>query len=360
MGPGRPGDRLGAIAGWIGWSGVAVRRGLRHQLCGVLAVATLVAGPARAMPGDPLERLNRRFYAINAVLDRALIRPLSRVSAGLTPGPIGRVIKNVLTNISEPVVILNDVLQMRPMAAGRASARLIVNTTVGIAGAIDVAARLGVRHHDNGFGDTLGRYGLGPGPYLYLPLLGPSDLRDLTGAAADTFVDPLTWGAYPYKTEVGLTLAAVGGLGERAEADRDLQTLLEGAADPYATLRSTYLQLRQGQIEGREGATDALPPLPDLGEPSPGAPVPHTPGEPRALGPLPGDQGRDAGGQLPRPPDQGEGEGDVRRQAEQGADQGVAGLLHADAHGGHEGRAAGDADQGLQRQDAGEGGGNPR
>ncbi len=310
--------------------------------------------PAADVRGDPWERLNRRGFAINQSLDRILIRPLSIVARGLTPGPIGVALHNFLANLHEPVVFLNDLLQIRPRQAAASLARLVINSTVGLAGIIDVATHVGVPPHPNGFGDTLGRYGVGPGPYVFLPFLGPSDVRDLLGSGVDVVSTPLFYIYYPYKTDVGVTLAAIGGLDTRAEADEDLKTLLDNAADPYATLRSTYLQMRQGEIdEGR-----ASVPLPPLDDPEPGSVEPAERSSPDAgnqsptLDGLPDDQGGRADYQVSRPLDQRQGDGELWAQAKEGPDDSIGALLDADPHGGEDSRAASGADQALDGQNS--------
>jgi phospholipid-binding lipoprotein MlaA len=229
------------------------------------------AAPASAhAPGDPWERFNRRTFALNQILDRILIRPLSRLANGLTPGPIGKIVHNFVVNLNEPVVIVNDLLQIRPGPAVRSAFRLVVNTTAGGLGAFDVAKALGDPAHVNGFGDTLGRWGVHSGPYIVLPVFGPSSARDLFGMLVDDATLPIQSVNYPYRTEVDVTVAVVGGLNERASVDSDLKTLLAGAADPYATLRSSYLQSREAQIRGPK----ALPPLPDIEDvPAPAPPA---------------------------------------------------------------------------------------
>jgi len=244
---------------------------VRRFLASVALIA--VAGSAHAhllSPAknpDPYEKFNRGNYALNGRIDKFLILPLSKLSSGLTPGPIGHAISNVLRTLNEPIVILNDLLQLRPARAAKTAGRLVVNATAGLLGTVDVAKKLGAPYHPNGFGDTLGHYGVKPGPYLYLPVLGPSDLRDLFGGSVDSLSSPIYFVPYAYKNDVLLTLNVVGGLNERAEVDSELKTLLGDAADPYATLRSTYLQARQGEIDG--GETPSA--LPDIG--SPGADV---------------------------------------------------------------------------------------
>jgi phospholipid-binding lipoprotein MlaA len=244
----------------------------------VLLLAPVV-GRARTLthaagtPGDPWEVSNRRVFALNQSVDRAVIRPLSRLTSGLTPGPIGRAVHNFVVNLHEPVVILNDLLQARPGPAIRSAFRLVINSTVGLLGAIDVAHALGDPAHKNGFGDTLGRWGAKPGPYLVVPVLGPSTVRDLFGSAVDDATEPLKTISFPYNTEVDITVSIVGGLNERSEVGKELDALLAGAADPYATLRSSYLQSREAEIRGSK----ALPPLPEIEDATPpAAPSPTT------------------------------------------------------------------------------------
>lgn len=253
----------------------------------ILAAATLSAASASAAPNDPWERLNRRGYAINQFLDKVLIRPAAMLYRALTPGPIGKGLHNAVINLSEPLVFINDVLQLRPRRAAQAAGRFAFNSTVGVGGLIDVVGADGIHHHDNGFGDTLGRYGVRPGPYLFVPVIGPSTVRDLFGAGVDIATDPVHWANYPYRTEIGVGGTAVGGLDTRAGADEDLKAILADAADPYATLRSVYLQYRQGEIDDVRGGdkspalpaideTAPAPAMPDIDE-SPVTPAPPTP-----------------------------------------------------------------------------------
>jgi phospholipid-binding lipoprotein MlaA len=220
------------------------------------------AQTAKPSPDDPFESLNRKSFALSIKLDQMIVAPLARVSVGLTPAPVEKAIHNIIVNLSEPVVILNDLLQGRPQGVIKATTRFLVNSTFGLAGALDLAAGAGLRHEPNGFGDTLGRYGVKSGPYLFVPLIGPSDFRDLLGAGVDEVSTPLFYVRFPYRTQSDIALTAMGGLDERAQAEPQFKALLDGAADPYATLRSTYLQSRQAEIRGDVG----LPPLPDIDE----------------------------------------------------------------------------------------------
>lgn len=235
-----------------------------------VAVATCLAFLATqahaADPADPFEGANRAGYSIHQALDRALFRPAAMIYRALTPGLIGKGIHNVLVNLSEPATLANDVLQLRPKKAAHTAIRLVANSLAGWGGLMDVAGYAGLPHQNNSFGTTLGRYGLGPGPYLFIPFVGPSDARDLAGSVVDGFLDPTRLAAFPQRTRVDISLAVIDGLDLRSASDDDLKAATAGAADPYATLRSLYLQDRQGEIDG----TGKPPPdLPDIASPTP-------------------------------------------------------------------------------------------
>ena len=129
--------------------------------------------------------------------------------------------------------------------------RFIINSTLGVGGLIDVAKsrNIGLPHHDNGFGNTLGYYGVGPGPYLFLPIIGPTTLRDLIGGQGDDFVLPIAIGNPFDRLEYQIPRGVLSGIDDRAESDADFKALLDSAVDPYATLRSVYLQNRAAEIQ---------------------------------------------------------------------------------------------------------------
>jgi len=231
------------------------------------AIATvLLASAAQADPsnGDPAESLNRVGFAIYEGLDAGIIRPAALAYQHAVPGPVRRSIENLLTNLHEPVVAANDLLQGRFKKARAAIVRFAVNSTDGVGGLFDVAARLGVPHHENGFALTLGRAGIRPGPYLFIPIAGPSTLRDAIGNGVDALMDPFQWFVGAHLTTLLLGRNVVNGLDERASADAGLQALLADATDPYATLRSVYLQNQQAKIEDRP--IDSAPVLPSFDE----------------------------------------------------------------------------------------------
>ena len=180
------------------------------------------------------------------------------------------------------MIIINDVLQGRFKQATHDTLRLTANTTAGWLGLMDVATPGGLPHHDNDFGVTLGRWGVKPGPYLYLPLMGPSTVRDLFGAGADVAIDPLNFIDYPDRVTVAVTKTIVGGLDTRVQVQGQLDALLGDAADPYATLRSVYLQNREALIRG-DDAPPVLAPLDDV--PVSLAPLPTSPASPASATP---------------------------------------------------------------------------
>ena len=259
-----------------GWRAPGLRAGLIAAMAMFLVgVADASQAAAATTQNDPFERLNRRGFAIQQALTRRGIGIVGVIFHALTPGPIGKAIHNILVNLSEPVVVFNDMLQLRPARAGAAAVRLVINSTVGVAGVIDVTGKTGLPHRPSSFGDTLGRYGVGPGPYLFIPVIGPSTVRDLFGNVVDAVVDPLHFAVYPYRQQVSLTIGVVGGLDQLVSTQADLMALLSNAADPYATLRSTYLQNRQAEVTGETSVPVVLP---DLDETAPAAPPqPPTP-----------------------------------------------------------------------------------
>jgi iron complex outermembrane receptor protein len=257
----------------------------------LLATLSVAAQAARAgAPGDPAEKLNRTGYRVYEVLDKAIIRSLALGYQRITPELLRLGIEHVLTNLHEPVVAANDLLQRRPKRSVETVARFAVNSTVGLLGLFDVATKIGLQHHDNGFALTLGRAGMHPGPYLFLPLGGPSTVRDAIGNGVDGLMDPFHWLVGSRLTTLFVTRSVVSGLDQRASADTGLQALLADATDPYATLRSVYLQNQQAKIEDRPA--DAAPVLPSFDDEAPAPQSPAT-GSPSARlsvdGPIPDD-----------------------------------------------------------------------
>lgn len=235
-----------------------------------IAPTVQMATPVRHTPGDPLERTNRRLFRAHEKFDRTIFRPAALGYKRAVPRPVRAGLRNVFGNFGEPIVFLNYLLQLKPGKAAETLGRFAINSTLGLGGLIDVARQPNVRlrHRSNGFGNTLALYGVKPGPYLFLPFVGPTTLRDLIGGQADGLVLPLTVGKPFNRLEYQLPKGVVTGLDRRAESDAELNALFAGAVDPYATLRSVFLQNRQGEIDQLRGRRRTAPvPTPDLGEP---------------------------------------------------------------------------------------------
>jgi phospholipid-binding lipoprotein MlaA len=234
----------------------------------MLAAAALMAGvvgEAHAQEGtnDPFEPVNRVVFGFNAVVDRIAIEPIARGYRAITPRPVRTGVSNVLHNLRGPVIFFNDVLQGEPGRAGTTAVRFGLNSTVGVVGIFDVADAAGFERHDEDFGQTLGTWGVGSGPYLVLPLLGPSNLRDTVGRIGDAGLDPLTYVDFRDDeifrgARVGLTI-----LSTRESLIEVIDQIRQTAVDPYVTTRTGYTLARESQI--RNGVTD-LDSLPDFEE----------------------------------------------------------------------------------------------
>ena len=229
--------------------------------------ASLPAG--KPDPRDRFERFNRSVFSFNQGLDRTIAKPVAKAYVKVTPAPVRAGVSNFLANLGYPVVIVNDLLQAKPKPFATDTARLIVNTTVGIGGLFDPASKLGLESHDEDFGQTLGHWGVPPGPYLMLPVLGPSDVRDGIGKVADHFTEPKT---YYNNTTVSWGLTGLGLLDKRA-ATLDATAIMDRAFDPYAFMRNAYLQRRQFLVYDGDPPEE---PLTEVDEDS-GADAPKTP-----------------------------------------------------------------------------------
>ncbi|WP_299106431.1 VacJ family lipoprotein [uncultured Bradyrhizobium sp.] len=237
----------------------------------VVALAPVTAGQASVRhhhhaKGDSLEGFNRVMFSIHQFLDRIFLRPVSMAYKKIVPKVVRTGIRHVFSNVGEPLVFANDLLQLKPKRAIRTLARFGVNSTIGIGGLLDVAktSDFNLPHHDNSFGNTLGRYGVGPGPYIFLPLVGPNTLRDFGAGVGEGSVLPLTVGTPFDRAEYQAAQAGLTGIDLRAESDAELKALLGAAVDPYATLRSAFLQDRAATIaELRHGTKQTSSPLDD-------------------------------------------------------------------------------------------------
>jgi phospholipid-binding lipoprotein MlaA len=236
------------------------------SLCLALALAALAAAGCATRPtdsealaefrqnNDPAEPFNRAMFDVHQGIDRAVLRPVARGYRAAVPAPIRTGIRNVLGNLRTPVILANDMLQGEPRRAGDTLGRFLINSTVGLGGIFDVAAsEFGVRGHTEDFGQTFARWGIGEGPYLFVPVLGPSNPRDLTGFALGIAADPLTWvGQGTAVTALGASRTGMTAIDTREALLDPLDELERSSLDPYATLRSVYRQRRQAEIANRE------------------------------------------------------------------------------------------------------------
>jgi phospholipid-binding lipoprotein MlaA len=210
---------------------------------------------------DPIEPANRFFYAVNDAADTILIKPIAIGYHNLLPGFVQTTIGHVLDNLATPIVFANDVLQGKPHRATTSFMRFFVNSTFGLAGALDVATDFGFPAHDSDFGMTLAVWGFPGGPYLFLPGLGPSNPRDAVGFGVDAVGDPWGWiGQGQTVRDLRLTRAGLGAVDARAGVLDELDRIKAQALDPYATIRSLSRQYRAKKIDDARGDV-VRPPL---------------------------------------------------------------------------------------------------
>jgi phospholipid-binding lipoprotein MlaA len=277
-----------AVAAW--WRAAAWL-----TLAGMASGCATIPPNAGQTAGDPFERFNRHVFAFNDGLDRAVLKPTAQAYRKLPEG-VRDCVGNVFANLAEVPNAINDLLQGKPANAVSDVCRFVINSTVGLAGCFDVATKIGLARNQEDFGQTLGRWGAGPGAYLVLPLFGPSDVRDAFGKLADIFTDPLDYLTPLSHRYVGSGVRIV----DLRASVLDAEKIVEGAAlDRYSFLRDAYLQRRRNLVYDGEpprvkyddddggpepaavpgaGAAPAPPAQPDAAAPpaapaSPGAPA---------------------------------------------------------------------------------------
>jgi phospholipid-binding lipoprotein MlaA len=250
--------------------------------------ATLPSG--KPDPRDRFERFNRSVYKFNTVVDHAVLRPAARGYVRAIPAVVRTSIGNFFTNLKYPNTILNDFLQGKGRDGASDIGRLVVNTVVGIGGLFDPASGLGLERHNEDFGQTLGTWGVHTGPYLMLPFLGPSDMRDAVGLIPDYAVSYEISSHLINNSDVEWGLFVVNVVHTRSLL-LDEDKLLDSAFDPYALLRSAWLQRREYLIHGEQSPEDDFPAAgddsnapaatpPTLATPAPAAPAAPAPAPP--------------------------------------------------------------------------------
>jgi phospholipid-binding lipoprotein MlaA len=246
-----------------------------------LALAAALSGcvtlPANHSPPpqDPWESWNRGIYRINDKVDRAVVKPVARTYVRAVPAPARTGVSNFFANLHTTTVMVNDALQGKFGAAANDLARLVVNTTVGVGGLLDPASQMGLDKNDEDFGQTLGHWGVHPGPFVEIPILGPSDVRDGSGRVVDIFTSPPH---YISNNWVAYGLDGVGALNTRANL-LPLDETLQKVFDPYAFVRDAYLQRRAYLVSDGKVKEEELvdPGADDADTAPPPAPPPATP-----------------------------------------------------------------------------------
>lgn len=220
-------------------------------------------GAVNAAEADPWEGFNRKMFALNDGLDRNLMVPAAKAYRTVTHKKQRKGVRNFLANLRTPVVLVNDLLQGEFGRAGDTLGRFVINSTIGFGGMGDPAERLGIAQHSEDFGQTLAVWGVESGPYLVLPFLGPTTVRDGFGAAVDMTADPAFWISTDPALYYRLSRGGVGVVSAREPLIEPLQSIRADSLDYYASLRSFYLQARKREISnGRTNFED----LPDIGD----------------------------------------------------------------------------------------------
>lgn len=199
-----------------------------------------------AVEEDPLEPINRHFFATNQVLDQIIFRPVSQVYNGVVPQEGRDIVSNILDNLAEPVNFVNSILQGDAENTFASFWRFTLNSTLGFAGAFDFAEdAVGLTNREADFGQTLAYYGVNSGAYIFLPVFGPTTLRDGVGSGVDSLFRPLTWAEDDAWRVVE---SGTRGLDFRAKNMKVIDDLYNNSIDPYAAFRSAYLQRRAAEL----------------------------------------------------------------------------------------------------------------
>lgn len=223
----------------------------------------IVTAPKRPPPGDPFQAINAKSFAATEAVDKAFIGPVSLAYKHHVPSPIRSGIHNFLYNLREPIVFVNFVLQLKIGKAAETVGRFGINSTVGVGGVMDIAKRkpFHLPRRGNGFADTLGYWGVPNGPFMFLPIVGPTTVRDLFGGFVDRLILPVGVGP-PFNTAAfGASAGALGALDHRADFDEELHILHDNVPDPYGSSRDFYLRRRQAEIDFLHGRGGAAAPM---------------------------------------------------------------------------------------------------
>ena len=258
---------------------------------------------------DPLESTNRGVFAFNRQIDKWILDPITRAYRYVVPKPVRHAFSRFFLNLGSTKTLVNDVLQLEWKDASVTTGRFLVNSTVGVAGLFDVAAKIGLAPHESDFGQTLALAGVPSGPYLVIPVLGPANVRDGTGTIVDGFFQPTYYIIGPADLLVGpteiLLYSGSSGLSTRDRHYLELKALEDSSVDFYAALRSGYYQQRIGAIWGRRHGhrTDSEPRCDDGGSATGEANDARAEGGDAGLLPEPSAAAEDSGPDASVPPD---------------------------------------------------------
>ncbi|MCB9983789.1 MAG: VacJ family lipoprotein [Rhodospirillales bacterium] len=213
---------------------------------------------------DPFEDVNRAIFSFNTAVDKAVIHPVAKGYNAVVPEPARTGVDNALKNLRSPVTLANQLLQGDLEGAGDVVVRAVVNTLLGLGGLVDLAGHEGIEYEGEDFGQTLATWGVGHGPYLVVPILGPSSTRDYIGYAVDSFADPLRWYLFNIEEE-GIYYGKVGMdyLNLRASLVDVLEDLERSSIDYYAATRSAYYQRREALVNDQGSDVITAPAIPD-------------------------------------------------------------------------------------------------
>jgi len=215
-------------------------------------------------PNDPLEASNRAVFELNDAIDRAILKPAAEAYAAVTPQPVRSCINNIFLNIGDIWSWFNSTLQGRQLDALNTMGRVLLNTTAGVGGCFDLASQTGAKRIPNDFGVTLGVWGVEAGPYLVLPIIGSSTLRDGTGKIVDVYVNQVGYGSTINNIQVRNSIYGFEVV-QRREALLDLSNTVDRTAlDRYSFMRDAYLKRRETQVKGSEAASEKLPSYEDV------------------------------------------------------------------------------------------------
>ena len=234
-------------------------------ICSVTLLTACASTTASTEAGgafDPYEKQNRKVHAFNRGLDKALVRPAAHGYSTLLPDEIENSIGNFAINLGQPSVIVNSLLQGDLKGAGLSTTRFLTNTILGFGGFVDAAAEFQVPEHNTDFGETLYTWGVGEGPYVELPGLGPSTVRNTTGKVVDLFTNPLSYAVDSPEKYYGTAASVASRLSDRGRFGDTIDSILYNSADSYAQARLIYLQNRRFVL-GDKTANDSTDPYSD-------------------------------------------------------------------------------------------------